>query len=177
MEFSYRFRKQVCRDASNFHFWRPWRKIIVACLLAFAFLEIIIVSRAIMNGYSDGESVFETLRAEPASSNLFVLVFFVLCCLLIFVRPRWNAARMYRNNPSRDEIVSVSVTLEHVDVRFGSSVTSCFAWPFYKYWREGKKFVLLKLKMGQFQFLPTAGLTDAERDELRGILTAALPKK
>jgi hypothetical protein len=177
MEFTYKISKQLCLDASRFHFWRPWRKIAVACLLAYALLQIIIVSQAIRDGYLEGNSIFETLRAEPAFSNLFLLGFLILCCFIIFMSPRWSAARMYRNHPSTDGVVNVSITLEHVDVRLGNGVISCYTWPFYKYWREGKKFVSLRLKTGHFQFLPTTVLTDAQRDELHSILAASLPKK
>jgi len=86
---------------------------------------------------------FETLRAEPAFSNLFLLGFLILCCFIIFMSPRWSAARMYRNHPSTDGVVNVSITLEHVDVRLGNGVISCYTWPFYKYWREGRSSSLL----------------------------------
>jgi hypothetical protein len=64
-----------------------------------------------------------------------------------------------------------------MEIRVGSTGVSRFNWSLYKFWREGKNVFIVELRSGQYQCLPKRGLSEAQREELRGILTAALPKK
>jgi hypothetical protein len=45
------------------------------------------------------------------------------------------------------------------------------------YWCEGKSVIVLMFHSGTYSILSLAGLSEPQRGELRGILTAALQKR
>ena len=58
-----------------------------------------------------------------------------------------------------------------------SGASSQSGWNIYDYWREKKDLIVLILRSGTCFIISPAGLSDPQRDELRAILTTALPKK
>jgi hypothetical protein len=85
--------------------------------------------------------------------------------------------RVYRKDPSMQGQYTVSVTPESVATQNTAGTSSKTGWNIYNYWREGKDVILLVFHSGSYFLLSVRELPDAQRDELRGILTAALPKK
>jgi hypothetical protein len=177
MEFSYRLTEKMYLEAFSLHFWRLWRKIAFSFIAVIALLEFFFLSLAIRDGLSSGEGLFSTLESDGVTPHLFLFSLVVILSGVVLLMPRWRIIRIYRKNPERDGIILVTVTSEHLDVAIEGTGNSCFKWSFYKYWREGKNVIVLTLYSGQYQLLPKSGLSEAQQDELRGILTAALPKK
>src|ERR1035438_9832749 len=68
---------------------------------------------------------------------------------------------------------TVSVTPESVATQNTAGTSSKTGWNIYNYWREGKDVILLVFHSGSYFLLSLRELPDAQRDELRGILTAA----
>jgi hypothetical protein len=62
-----------------------------------------------------------------------------------------------------------------LETSIGSSARS--KWSAFKEWHETGDLVLLRYPSSQSQLLVLRGLSEPQREELRGILTAALPKK
>lgn len=50
-------------------------------------------------------------------------------------------------------------------------------WNIFEFWREKKDVIILGLRAGTYIILGLTELSDAQRDELRGILAIALPKQ
>ena len=109
-----------------------------------------------------------------------VLPFTVLAGVWIFIMFKWmpmRLQRVYRKDPSMQGQYTVSVTPESVATQNTAGTSSKTGWNIYNYWREGKDVILLVFHSGSYFLLSLRELPDAQRDELRGILTAALPKK
>ena len=176
MKFSYRVNERMYLEAFNLRFWKLRVKVIFGVLVVIALLEILILSLAILEGLSTGIGLLQTIQGDSQRSSLLllILIFFVAGFVLLF--PRWRVSRIYRRNPARDGIFTASATPEHLEVTLEATGASCFKWSFYKYWKEGKNVIILATHSGQCQVLPKAGLSDAQQNELRGILAAALPK-
>jgi hypothetical protein len=96
---------------------------------------------------------------------------------LMFIFPKIHLHRLYRKDPLMQGQFTVNITPESFSTQntVGSSTKS--GWNIYDYWREGKDIILLVLHSGAYFLLSLANLSDAQRSELRGILTSTLPKK
>ena len=177
MEFSYKLSKDIYLEAFRLYHWKLWRRLVVACFAMIALLDLVVLAIITRAGLSEGQQLFETLSVDPAVSCLFLLVVLVLVSASSIMLPQWRISRMYRRNPERDAIVTLTVTPEQFGVAMEGEGSSSFNWTLYKYWREGKNVIVLALHMGEHQFIPKTGLTPPQLDELRSILTKALPKK
>ena len=177
MEFSYKLNKEIYLEAFRLYHWKLWRRLVVACFVMIALLDLVVLAIITREGRSQGQQLFETLSLDPAISCLFLLVVLILVSASSIMLPQWRISRMYRKNPERDAIVTLTVTLEQFGVRLEGKGNSSFNWTLYKYWREGKNVIILALHMGQHQFIPKTDLTPTQLDELRSILSTALPKK
>src|ERR1035437_2865713 len=169
MEFSYRISEKLYLEAFYLHFWRLWRKIAYSVIVLITLLELILLFVAIKDGLSAGEGIVSTLQSDGVNGNFFLFCLLVILLGFVFLLPRWRIVRIYRKNPEREGMVLVKITSEQLDVAIEGTGNSCFKWPFYKYWREGKNVIVLTLYSGQYQLLPKIGLSEAQRDELRGI--------
>jgi F0F1-type ATP synthase membrane subunit a len=124
----------------------------------------------------------EAVGSDPLANRLVenVLPFTVLAGVWIFIMFKWmpmRLQRVYRKDPSMQGQYTVSVTPESVATQNTAGTSSKTGWNIYNYWREGKDVILLVFHSGSYFLLSVRELPDAQRDELRGILTAALPKK
>jgi len=72
---------------------------------------------------------------------------------------------------------TVSVTPQSISIRNTEGTSFTSVWSVYERWREGKNLIVLIFRSGGYSTLNIAGLSEFQRDELRGILAAALPKK
>ncbi len=85
--------------------------------------------------------------------------------------------RRYRKDPSMQGQFTVDITPESIGTQNTAGTSGRTGWNIYDYWREGKDIILLVFHSGAYLLLSVADLSEAQRDELRGILAATLPKK
>jgi hypothetical protein len=96
----------------------------------------------------------------------------------VFTR-RGSAAmrRKYRKDPMMQGQFTVEITSESISGRNTAGNSWKNEWNMYASWVESKDLIVLMYFTGAYFVLSIAGLSDAQRSELRGILAAALPKK
>jgi hypothetical protein len=85
--------------------------------------------------------------------------------------------KLYRNDPMMQGTFTVNASPDSLSVRNTAGLESRMVWTLYERWLEDKNLIVVVLRAPSYFVLSLAGLTDFERSELRGILTAALPKK
>ncbi len=85
--------------------------------------------------------------------------------------------RIYRKDPFVQGECTVNLTSESILVRNTAGTSSQTGWNVYKSWREGNGIIVLVFHSGACFGMSLAGLSNPQRDELRSILAAALPKK
>jgi len=73
--------------------------------------------------------------------------------------------------------ISMSITPESISVENTAGASSKTGWNVYDYWCEGKGIIILAFHSGAYFLISLASLPETQQDELRGILTVALPKK
>ena len=136
-------------------------------------------------GGSDQPAV--TQPAEPASrgtktDNLLINVgpFFLLLGVWVFMllklRPT-TVRGLYRKDPLMQGQFTVNVTSDSLSAENTAGTNWKARWNIFASWREGKDVIVLMYFTGAYFVLSIAGLSDSQRNELRGILAAALPKK
>lgn len=193
MEFSYRL-----SEAEYLQAWRLGRKasskpvvktimfwvFILACLMLF-FVVMEKQNQPVSAPDDSSASQTSTEQAPshaPAMKSLLVNVapFLVLAGVWIFVVFRlvpMRVARIYRKDPYMQGGFTVSITPESISIRNTAGTSSHSGWNVYDGWREGKGLVVLRLHSGAYVPLSAVNLSEAQRTELRGILSAALPQK
>lgn len=107
------------------------------------------------------------------SDGLIALGLFGLWWVYLPYRER----RRYRNDPSQHGENVVRLGPEGVSEESSTGSTSSRAWTVCSHWSESKRVIVLKTKSGIFYMFPKVCLSTEQQNELRGILTAALPKK
>jgi len=103
-----------------------------------------------------------------------------LFCLFVVLLGRFGATAprsKYREDPVMQGEFSVEITPQGIATRNTAGTSAKSGWNIYEYWREGKGLTVLVLRSGAYFTLNVAGLSDVQRQELRGILATALPKK
>ena len=71
----------------------------------------------------------------------------------------------------------VNLTKESVSIDNSAGVSSKSSWNLFDSWFIEKSLLVLKHRSGIYVAMSLAALSEAQQDELRGILTAVLPKK
>lgn len=85
--------------------------------------------------------------------------------------------RLYRKDPQMLSEITVNVTPESLSSRSTAGASSTINWNFYERWIEKDNLILVAMYSQLYVILNIAGLSAAQRAELRGILSTALPKK
>ncbi len=85
--------------------------------------------------------------------------------------------RLYRKDPLMQGQFTVNLSQESISIQNTAGSFSKTGWNLYDYWREGKNLIMLVFHTGAFFLISTADLSDAQRDELRSILTVGFQKK
>jgi hypothetical protein len=107
-----------------------------------------------------------------------LLYFSVLGVLHRYLTRNTNAQlEHYRSDPSCQCETTLTVTPEQVFFRCANGCLTQSGWNIYKQWVESGNIILLITLAGVRKIVNIAGLSEVERDELRGILSAALPLK
>jgi hypothetical protein len=128
------------------------------------------------------QEIVESVPTETPTSQIIenvvpVIVIFGIMAFVIFRGVPMQVRRMYRKNPMMQGQFTINITPESISTQNTAGTLSKTGWNIYDYWREGKNLILLVYHSGAYFLISLAGLSDAQRDELRGILAAALPKK
>ena len=84
---------------------------------------------------------------------------------------------MYRKDPRMLGQFSVNITRDSITTETSMGTLSKSSWNVYDYWSEEKGVIVLMFHSGAYSIVSLAGLSEAQRDELRAILSAALPKR
>jgi hypothetical protein len=84
---------------------------------------------------------------------------------------------LYQRDPRMRGKFTVNVTQDSISTENTAGTTSKCAWSVYEYWCEGKGVIVLMFHSGTYSILSLAGLSELQLGELRGILSAALPRR
>jgi hypothetical protein len=96
--------------------------------------------------------------------------------VLVFLRPM-ILRRAYRKDPAMQGTYTIDLTPGAISIQNTSGFSTEAGWNLYDFWKQGKGVIILVGKSGTFFILSIARLSEPQREELRGILSAALPKK
>jgi hypothetical protein len=138
-------------------------------------------------GDFDQQPAVETQDNEPEShaplmsallENMgpFVLLGGVWIFILFYLGPI-RMRRIYRKDPFMQGQFTVNITPGSISTRNTAGMSSQTGWNVYKSWREKNGVVVLVFQSGACFGMSLAGLSEPQREEIRGILGAALPKK
>jgi hypothetical protein len=133
------------------------------------------------------ETTAETSKAEaPNQASLtqsllvnvgpFVLLGGIWILVFVGLVPM-RLRRIYRKDPAMQGEFTVSITPDSISVRNTAGTTWQSGWNIYERWREGKGLVVLVYYSRARFAMSMANLSETQRGELRGILSAALPAK
>jgi hypothetical protein len=193
MEFSYTVSEAEYRQA-----WRVERKASSRSSLKTALFWILVMAGLMViyiiaqpgdsqAGASDRPTVRQTSTTEPTgrvtaftesmeeAGPFLVLagVWILIVTGLVPLRLRY----LYRKDPRMRGQFTVDITRDSISTDNTVGTSSKSAWNIYDYWCEGKGVIVLMFHSGAYSVLSLAGLSDPQRDELRGILCAVLPKR
>jgi hypothetical protein len=84
---------------------------------------------------------------------------------------------LYRKDPRMHARFTVDITPNFIFTHNSAGTTSKSGWNVYQYWCEGKSVIVLMFRSGSYSILSLAGLSELQRGELRGILSASLKKR
>ena len=84
---------------------------------------------------------------------------------------------LYRKDPRMHAKFTVDITPNFIFTHNSAGTTSKTGWNVYDYWCEGKNVIVLMFLSGSYSILSLAGLSELQRGELRGILSASLQKR
>jgi len=85
--------------------------------------------------------------------------------------------RRYKKDPAMQGQFTVTLTPESISIQNTAGISTRSGWDSYFGWYEAKGVMVLFSRPATRFLVSLAGLSDAQQNELRGILTAALPKK
>ena len=106
-----------------------------------------------------------------------ILLLLAVWFTLVTLRLPGRLRRMYQNDPAAQGLFTVNVTAHSFAFKNTAGISSEISWNIYERWIDGGDLILLVNYSQAALTLSLAGLSDAQRAELRGILSAALPKK
>ena len=165
---------------------------ILACLIMVWLAVLMPAAQRAANRDSQSQTEYSsTVPVNPQSSrptiasivilrilDLALLAWLLYPWLLIF---RWNGPaairKSYWKNPAVQGEITMIVSPESFSSRSSAGTMSQASWSIYEYWIEqGNTFWVIR-RSGKAVFLNLAGLADAERAELRAVLSAVLPQR
>ncbi len=188
MEISYRI-----SEAEYLMAVKLWRKgaIRSSRIKSILFWVFIIVCLMLVFGIFQKSHQQPTIPEQPAGeivgsgnivggiiSNVAPLILFAgVWVFLIFKWMPMLQRRRYRKDPAMQGQFTVNITSESISTQNTAGTSSKTGWNIYDYWREGKDIILLVFHSGAYFLISLASLSEPQRDELRGLLATALPKK
>jgi len=189
MEFSYRISEAEYLNAAklkfkgSFHLGRIkkvvlfWFLVVICFLIFFAFFP----HGQPQQPVSDDAAIQTATPSQAVNWILTNLLPFVIVvgvfAYVIFRSVPMQLRRIYRKDPLMQGQFTINISQESISIQNTAGSFSKTGWNIYDYWREGKGLILLFLHSGAYFLFSLADLPEARREELRGILTAAVPKK
>jgi hypothetical protein len=118
--------------------------------------------------------------AEAVTPSIIISwIYFVILGLVHRFILRRSSAQVehYRSDPSCQCETTLTITSEEVFFRCGDGCLTRSGWNIYNEWIENGHILLLVTRARARRIVNLGGLSEAERQELRGILAVALPKR
>jgi len=108
--------------------------------------------------------------------------FVMLAAIWFFILKNMNGKiggllGVYNRDPLMQGQFTVNVTSASISIQNTAGFAGQLNWYLFESWREGKSVIVLNYKSGNFNVLVTAALSESQKSEVRGILSAALPQK
>ena len=170
MEFTYRISEAEYLSSLKLKFKRTAR----VGTVAFFFFGVLIILFCLT-------LVF---RFNSRHSIRAIIVILVPCVLyigfmvyLIFGLLPKRLRLLYRKSPTLQGQFKVNISPESLSIENSAGSSSKTDWKLFDFWFEEQDLLMLKFRSGAHAMMNLAGISDAQKDEVRGILTAALPKK
>lgn len=102
---------------------------------------------------------------------------FLLWILAFRVYPARVTRRKFRNAPSLHGDLFLEINTEGLMQKTAHGSYGFSRWPDFSYWRESKKMFIVVDPTNVFCMIPKASLGREQRNEIRSMLTAALPRR
>ena len=193
MEFSYKVSEKEFREA-----WRVerrassrsslktaafWISIMLGLVLLYRVMQPSHYQPGIANLQAQAEfSTMGPVNQATAASTFIERAgpFLVLAGLWIIIVTALVPMRLkylYRKDPRMQAQFTVDITPNFIFTHNSAGTTSKSGWNVYQYWCEGKSVIVLMFRSGSYSILSLTGLSELQRGELRGILSASLKKR
>jgi hypothetical protein len=101
----------------------------------------------------------------------------ILVGVIAFRGPEHRLRNAYQRDPSMQGELTVNVTPEYFSEQNSAGAFSQNRWTIYESWREEGSLIVVILRSQAYEILNLAGLGEAQRTELRSVLTSVLPQK
>ncbi len=176
MEFSYSISIRDAREAFWLNYWNLRTKIAAGIFGVALLADLILLAMGVEERLRAGDELLKSLNSDVNGTFLMLLAVLTFFFVWLFVVAPWMALRPLRKNPSLLVCRKASATAESFEVQ-AEAGSSRLGWSLYKYWREGKRVIILKTVTGQYQAINKVELSAGECDDLRAILADALPLK
>jgi hypothetical protein len=183
MEFSYRISEQEYIRAAKLYrkasFSSKVRKILFVIFVLFCLLllfAVVMKTRQI----SDNDPLrqtFSVTAGQVVGQVVPLALILSLWFFIVLVWPRRRLRGIYRKSPALQAEVTVEVTPDIFSVQSSTGSASRTRWTDMKKWYEAEGLILLIYPTKIFQIVNVKGLSEAQHEEIRGILAAALPRK
>ncbi|MGA3343352.1 MAG: YcxB family protein [Terracidiphilus sp.] len=189
MEFSYRISEADYLRAARLKFKEAFRlgRIGKIAMIWVVIIAGLVCAVGMVQIYShrppsNEQEIVETAPAEPLTNRLIenVVPVIVILGVMAFVlsgRVPMGLRSIYRKDPSMQGQFTVKITPDSILIENTAGTTFRAGWNIYERWSEERSLIVLVLHSGAYFMISKAGLSDPQQNELRGILTAALPKK
>jgi len=125
-------------------------------------------------GHSDHVGIGRALMVNVGPFLLLLAVWFLA------LRNRQAAPATlgsYNRDPLMQGVFTANITQASVSIQNTAGYSVQMNWYLFESWREERTVILLLLKSGGCTILSTNDLSDPQKSELRGILSAALPQR
>ena len=188
MEFSYRISEAEYLRAARLKSKRTssYIKAILFWLVIIAFLVLVLTAIQHFTQLSGvtRQPAVQPVGAHRTTSQYFMdfsplLVIVAVWILMSKVQPMILRPR-YRKDPSVQGQFTVNITPESISIENTAGTSYQSKWNAYRAWHEADG-VIVVVARPRFKArsipIGLADLSEAQRDELRGILTASLPKR
>jgi len=112
-----------------------------------------------------------------ALENFGPMILLAIVWLLVLRAGASPLRRLYREDPAMQGQFAVNITPDSITTQNTAGTFSKSGWDVYESWTEGKDLIVLAMRSQAHLILNLAGLSDYQRNELRAILSTALPQK
>ncbi len=160
-----------------------WMSIMAGLMILFASIR----PRNLQAPVASSAAVFRSAQSSsttPAGKTAVLLQevgpFLVIAGLWILLVKGLVPLRLrylYRKDPRMQAHFVVELTHDSISTYNAAGTSSRSAWNVYDGWSEGEGIVVLMFHSGAYSVMSLAGLSSVQQDEVRGILSAALPRK